>query len=127
MSNQRLCFKLMFSNALVIQSPLKIVSCSLRPYALPSILRTGDAHGDDPTRRLIMERDPVCGISLEAGHALRMNYHGKAYYFCSHDCRVNFEDRPDEYAHPAHHLLGTIVTYPLEVLAKAIQANETAH
>lgn len=74
-----------------------------------------------------MVRDPVCGISLEIGHALRVVYHDKAYYFCSHDCKVNFEDRPDEYVQPAHHMLGTIVTYPLEVLAKAIQSAEAEH
>ena len=46
-----------------------------------------------------MVRDPVCGLPLDADHALSVIYHGKRFYFCSHDCRVNFEDRPDDYAH----------------------------
>ena len=71
-----------------------------------------------------MVRDPVCGISLEIGHALRVNYHGKPYHFCSHDCKINFEDRPDEYVQPTQHIIGNIITYPLEVLVKAIQASE---
>ena len=71
-----------------------------------------------------MVRDLVCGEFLEASHALRVNYHGKPYYFCSHDCRVNFEDRPDEYAQPVHHLLEGIVTYPFEVLVSAIRAKD---
>ena len=75
-----------------------------------------------------MVRDPVCGVALEVGKAVRVDYHGKAYYFCSHDCRVNFEDRPDEYVpEPSHHLLDDIVLHPFEILGKAIQANETNH
>jgi YHS domain-containing protein len=73
-----------------------------------------------------MVRDLVCGISLDIGHALRVNYHGRPYYFCSHDCKVNFEDRPDEYAHPhAHHAIGDIITYPIEVLVTAIRTSES--
>jgi YHS domain-containing protein len=86
---------------------------------------TGDEHSDEPTWRYMMVRDPVCGISLDVNHSLRVSYHGKLYHFCSHDCRVNFEDRPDEYAHPTQHLLGDILSSPLEVLVTAIHADET--
>jgi YHS domain-containing protein len=74
-----------------------------------------------------MIRDLVCGVSIEADHALRVNYHGKPYYFCSHDCKVNFEDRPDEYLHlPTHHAIRDMINYPLEVLVTALRADETA-
>jgi Cu+-exporting ATPase len=73
----------------------------------------------------MMVRDPVCGMSLEADQALHLDYRGKLYHFCSHDCKINFEDRPDEYVHPTHHLLGTIITSPLEVLTTALRAGET--
>ena len=72
-----------------------------------------------------MVRDPVCGILLDVSHSLRVVYHGNVYHFCSHDCRVNFEDRPDEYVQPTHHLLNDILFSPFEVLVTAIQAGET--
>jgi YHS domain-containing protein len=72
-----------------------------------------------------MVRDPVCGIALDINNSLRVVYHGKVYHFCSHDCRVNFEDRPDEYVQPTHHLLNDILFSPFEVLVTAIQADET--
>ncbi len=73
-----------------------------------------------------MVRDLVCGLPLDADHAVRVDYHGNRYYFCSHDCRVNFEDRPDEYA-PAHspYEVGDVLTYPIEVLVTAIRNGET--
>ncbi len=72
-----------------------------------------------------MVRDPVCGAPLDAVHAVSLTYHGQPYYFCSHDCRVNFEDRPDEYVQaPAHHILGDIALRPFEVLVTAIRADE---
>ena len=72
-----------------------------------------------------MVRDPVCGIPLDVSHSLRVVYHGKVYHFCSHDCRVNFEDRPEEYVQSTHHLLNDILFSPFEVLVTAIQAGET--
>lgn len=72
-----------------------------------------------------MVRDPICGIPLDVNHSLRVIYHGKVYHFCSHDCRVNFEDRPDEYVKPTHHLLNDILFSPFDTLVTAIQADET--
>jgi YHS domain-containing protein len=72
-----------------------------------------------------MVRDPVCGVALEVGKAVRVDYHGNAYYFCSHDCRINFEDRPDEYAHvyPKQRLDETIMA-PLKPLLASLGRND---
>jgi YHS domain-containing protein len=72
-----------------------------------------------------MVRDPICGIALEVGQAVHADYHGRPYYFCSHDCRVNFEDRPNEYVQPMQIPLVDIITDPLRVLVNAIRAGET--
>jgi YHS domain-containing protein len=72
-----------------------------------------------------MVRDPICGISLDENHSIRVIYHGKLYHFCSHDCKVNFEDRPDEYAQPTHRPLRDMLSAPLNVLVTAIHAGET--
>ena len=74
-----------------------------------------------------MVRDLVCGMFLDPAHALRLEYHGLPYYFCSHDCRVTFEDRPDEYIQPTQIPLVDIITDPLKVLVNAIHAGETTH
>jgi uncharacterized protein len=49
--------------------------------------------------------DPVCGMSVDQGKALRLERDGHTYYFCSEDCRAAFSGR--EQAHdrgqPHHH------------------------
>ena len=71
-----------------------------------------------------MVRDLVCGMFLDPAHALRLEYHGLPYYFCSHDCRVNFEDRPDEFVQPEPLPLADIITNPFRVLVRAMHASE---
>jgi YHS domain-containing protein len=70
----------------------------------------------------MMKRDLVCGMFIEPADALRLEYHGKTYYFCSHACKREFEDRPDEYAeHPSTMLFDGVIFEPLEILASAVQ------
>ena len=38
----------------------------------------------------VMVRDPVCGIHLPEGRALRETHSGTAVYFCSEGCRKRF-------------------------------------
>jgi hypothetical protein len=49
--------------------------------------------------------DPVCGMSVDKGKALRLERDGHTYYFCSEACRAAFSG--DEQAHdgaePHHH------------------------
>jgi uncharacterized protein len=41
--------------------------------------------------------DPVCGMKVDRVKALRKDYMGGAYFFCSSGCREVFEDQPDRY------------------------------
>ena len=46
-----------------------------------------------------MERDPVCGMSVEPQSAAGSAEHdGKTYYFCSASCREQFQKEPGKYA-----------------------------
>ena len=45
-----------------------------------------------------MTTDPVCGTTLdEQGSEFRTMFAGKKYFFCSEECRKEFEDRPEEF------------------------------
>ena len=43
-------------------------------------------------------RDPVCGMTVtyESAEA-RSEYNGQTYYFCSMDCKEQFEKDPERY------------------------------
>ena len=45
-----------------------------------------------------MAIDPVCGMEVEEKNAKdRSDFEGKTYYFCSADCREEFDESPEEY------------------------------
>lgn len=49
-----------------------------------------------------MEKDPVCGMSVDPKKATdQSEYQGKKYYFCSAGCKKAFDKEPEMYA--AHH------------------------
>ena len=61
-----------------------------------------------------MERDLVCGRRIDSAAAVRLEYHGKTYYFCSDSCKREFEDRPDEYAdHPSSAVRSEVILDPI--------------
>ena len=65
--------------------------------------RSHDHEGDSQARGAIAsapERDvdPVCGMTVATAGAKSAVYAGKAYYFCSPDCREKFEAAPASYA-----------------------------
>jgi len=41
--------------------------------------------------------DPVCGMSVDTGKAIKTDYGGKSYYFCSLHCQTTFEKEPEKY------------------------------
>ena len=46
-----------------------------------------------------MTIDPVCGMDVdEEDSAGKAKYEGKTYYFCSTDCKREFQDAPESYA-----------------------------
>jgi Cu+-exporting ATPase len=48
-----------------------------------------------------MERDPVCGMSIDrAKAAAHVEHAGKTYYFCATGCAKRFSANPDQYLKP---------------------------
>ncbi|KUJ98411.1 MAG: hypothetical protein PWP49_1127 [Thermococcaceae archaeon] len=44
-----------------------------------------------------MPIDPVCRMEVSEGTELKAVYNGKVYYFCSPECKAEFEANPEEY------------------------------
>src|SRR5512132_4205876 len=42
--------------------------------------------------------DPVCGMKVDRTKALRAEHAGRTYFFCSEDCRSEFQAHPESYA-----------------------------
>jgi Cu+-exporting ATPase len=56
------------------------------------------------TGRETMERDPVCGMTLQPGQeAADCRYGDHSYHFCSVECRQLFEKNPKEYTKETAH------------------------
>ncbi len=44
-------------------------------------------------------RDPICNMEVdEQTAAATSEYRGKTYYFCSEDCKEEFDQNPQKYA-----------------------------
>ncbi len=49
-----------------------------------------------------MTKDPVCGMKVDENRAeFQTQFAGKKYYFCSEECRQEFEAEPDGYVETA--------------------------
>ena len=51
-----------------------------------------------------MVTDPVCGMEIEqvdVTESLQSEYEGKVYYFCSHECKGEFDQNRQRFAHAA--------------------------
>ena len=47
--------------------------------------------------------DPVCGMAVrDDADALKTEYAGQIYFFCSEDCRTTFEQEPQRFAQQAN-------------------------
>jgi YHS domain-containing protein len=50
----------------------------------------------------VMTTDPVCGMKVdEKGSEFHTQFAGKKYFFCSENCRQEFEADPDEFVETA--------------------------
>jgi YHS domain-containing protein len=50
----------------------------------------------------IMTTDPVCGMRVDEKRAeFQTQFAGKKYFFCSEECRKEFEDQPQDYVETA--------------------------
>jgi P-type Cu+ transporter len=46
-----------------------------------------------------MGKDPVCGKKVTEGHAAgKSEYQGRLYFFCSLDCKQQFDQHPQYYS-----------------------------
>jgi len=43
-----------------------------------------------------MPKDPVCGMEVEEGKAVKLEKNGKTYFFCSKTCQDKFLNKEDE-------------------------------
>ena len=56
-----------------------------------------------------MAKDPVCGMEVDPKTAaVKSEYNGQTYYFCSLGCKKAFDKEPQKYvgqeaAHSGHH------------------------
>jgi YHS domain-containing protein len=49
-----------------------------------------------------MTTDPVCGMRVDDKNPeFQTQFAGKKYFFCSDECRKEFEERPEEYVETA--------------------------
>lgn len=49
-----------------------------------------------------MTTDPVCGARVDEKHPeCQTLFAGKKYFFCSDECRKEFEEQPDEFIETA--------------------------
>ena len=49
-----------------------------------------------------VEIDPVCGMEVDPAHAAGSSeYEDRMYWFCSKECKQNFDLRPGEFADAA--------------------------
>ena len=61
--------------------------------------RRGSHEGScDRLREPATAIDPVCGMTVATSGAKSSIHRGKAYYFCSADCRDKFEAAPQQFA-----------------------------
>ena len=44
-----------------------------------------------------MEKDLVCGMSVDTDDSEKSEYQGKSYYFCSEDCKNKFDRQPTQF------------------------------
>ena len=50
-----------------------------------------------PSQNEQLAVDPVCGMNVEIGKAVKTEYKGEVYYFCCPHCQQAFETSPEEY------------------------------
>jgi Ala-tRNA(Pro) deacylase len=67
--------------------------------ARPTVAEFASGPAAASTLRETMCVDPVCGASLDRDAAVgRSEHRGETYYFCSHGCKMEFDDNPYAYA-----------------------------
>jgi YHS domain-containing protein len=64
-----------------------------------SVPHSSNTNGNIWERRYTMARDPVCGMNVNEQQAAgKSEYQGQTYYFCSSNCKQQFDQNPQRYA-----------------------------
>jgi len=80
-----------------------------------------------------MERDPVCGMSVDPGKAAaKVEHSGTTYYFCAPGCAKRFQQAPEKYLQPAKAPAAASTLVSLHAAsqsssAAAVSTEETKH
>ncbi len=71
-----------------------------RPARFPQRTRAGvGMQHFDKKEDVMSAKDPVCGMVIEEADAVGTSeHHDKMYYFCSNDCKEEFDTNPEDYA-----------------------------
>ena len=48
-----------------------------------------------------MAKDPICDMEVDEQTEFQSQYGSQTYYFCSEECKEEFELRPEQYARAA--------------------------
>ncbi len=57
---------------------------------------------------MAMVKDPVCGMEIDSSQAAAQTVHeGRAYYFCSEECRQTFLEDPEDLVRSDDELRGS--------------------
>lgn len=69
---------------------------------------------------MTMVRDVVCGMDIESTTAAATSdYRGNTYFFCSNECKREFDQEPEHYLEPYRNMnLGSVALFvPVAALA----------
>jgi Cu+-exporting ATPase len=83
------------------RDPQKYLSPAHRPAGMTGMVQIGGTSAT-PGSAHKLEKDPVCGMSVDPAKAAAAVAHGnKSYYFCSRGCGEKFKADPEKYQSPA--------------------------
>ena len=83
--------------------PLAWKTSYTRTISPPGTYAGGKFTNNGGIKKSDMEKDPVCGMSVDPKSAAgKSDYQGKTYYFCSAGCKKAFDSNPEKYVDSSH-------------------------
>ena len=74
------------------------VQLLLRSLAKCSVAAFREAKRTDLEESMAQVTDPVCGMTIDSASAAgKADYQGQTYYFCSKQCKTQFESNPAKF------------------------------
>jgi hypothetical protein len=65
--------------------------------AIGNLIRLEPRCLPNPPQETELAIDPVCGMSVNTGKAIKTSYESRNYYFCCSHCQTTFEKEPEKY------------------------------